>query len=95
MAHELTINHAATIEMQDAYEWYEKQRVGLGDELIQEIEHCFGKISTNPQYYSYTGKANKYRRIKLNRFPYVIVYEFKSDKVKVISVRNNSMRPKY
>ena len=95
MAFELIINDIATVEMQAAYEWYEKKRIGLGDELIQEIEYYFEKISVHPEYYSYTGKNRKYRRVKLNRFPYIIVYAIKEDNVQIISVRNTSMRRKY
>jgi plasmid stabilization system protein ParE len=95
MLYTLKVQNEAIVEMQEAYDWYEKKRRGLGDELIEEIEDCFAKITANPQFYSFSSSKGGFRRIKVERFPYMVVYEIEETFVFVISVRNTWMRPKY
>jgi hypothetical protein len=38
MAHKLEIQPLATMEVIDAYDWYELQREGLGAEFLDELE---------------------------------------------------------
>ncbi len=70
MKYNLILQTEAIIELQETFEWYEKQQQGLGYILLQEIENCFEKLSANPQHYSYINK--KYLRIKIKRFPYLV-----------------------
>jgi hypothetical protein len=89
------VQNEAIVEMQEAYEWYEKKRYGLGDELIEEAEYCFEKITMNPQFYSFAGNSSQFRRIKVSRFPYMVVYEVEDTVVIVVSFRNTWMKPLY
>lgn len=61
------------LDIQDAFEWYEKIRDRLGIELIQEIEICYYKISKHPEHYGFI--SEKYRSIRIKRFPYLIIFE--------------------
>lgn len=75
MSYNLIIQDEAILDIQAAFEWYEKVRTGLGFELIEEMENCYQKISSNPSHY--TSLSGKFRRIKTNRFPYLIIYGLK------------------
>jgi toxin ParE1/3/4 len=66
-------------EIEEAYNWYEEQREGLGEELLIEIGKSYKKLSEHPQYYSYSSK--KFRRIKIDRFPYFLIYGIEKDAV--------------
>lgn len=79
MKFDLVVQTEAILDMQEAFEWYEIQKAGLGDELISEIENCFQKLTEHPEYYTYIN--DKYRRIKTNRFPYLLIFEIEVDKV--------------
>jgi len=35
----------------DAYEWYEEQKVGLGDLFLTELRGCYAKLEKNPLFY--------------------------------------------
>jgi plasmid stabilization system protein ParE len=83
----------AILDIQEAFEWYEKQRLDLGYEFIEEIETGFERIVNHPLYY--TSINEQYRRIKVNRFPYLIVYEIEGSNIIVNSVRHTSRKPKY
>jgi len=72
MGYNLLVQTEAIREIQEAFEWYEEQKEGLGHELIEEIEVCYEKLSVHPERYSYINQL--YRRIKTNRFPYILVF---------------------
>jgi hypothetical protein len=92
MSYSISIQDEAIIDMQETFEWYETQREGLGYEFIKEVENCLSKISLHPEYYIRIN--DKYRRIKTNRFPYLLVYEIEENKVFIIGVRHESRKPK-
>ena len=39
-------------EMDDAYQWYEQKKVGLGDDFLAEVEQVFDRISKMPEAHS-------------------------------------------
>ena len=60
---------------------------------IEEIESGYLKISKHPLHY--TSVNEQFRRLRINRFPYLIVYEIEGDKIIVNSVRHISRKPKF
>lgn len=79
MKYNIITQAEAILDIQTAFERYEKARGGLGFEVIQEIEDCYSKISNNPQYYGFISK--RHRSIKTLRFPYSILFEVVGDNV--------------
>lgn len=57
MAHRLTISDRAVREVGEAYEWYEEQMVGLGNEFLAALEAQFEKIANSPQLYPETQRG--------------------------------------
>lgn len=80
-------------EIQLAYWWYEKQRVGLGDELLNEFDKAFTLLKNNPQYFSFIYKSR--RKLTIKRFPYKIIYEIFDDTVVIFTVRHSKQKPKF
>ena len=76
----------------DAYEWYEAQKKGLGEEFLQELETFYLKLQSHPEYFHKIKK--NFRQIALNRFPYVIVYELIKSEVVVFAVFHTKRNPK-
>ncbi|MDB5132094.1 MAG: hypothetical protein JWR02_1843 [Mucilaginibacter sp.] len=91
MAYVLLIQQEALLEIQEAFDWYEEQKDGLGNELIEEIESCYKKISAHPERYGYINQI--YRRIKTDRFPYILVFEIDNNNIIVNSVRHIKRKP--
>jgi len=90
MSYALKIHSEAVIDIQKAFEWYEMQQTGLVFEFIEEIENGFTKICEHPKYYTSINKV--FRRIKIKRFPYLIIYEIEKDVVIINSVRHGSAK---
>lgn len=87
----LEIKGRALRMMQEAYEWYEKQRTGLWEEFLKALDIAFGKIASYPQYFSSVYK--QYCQVKIPRFPYVIVYEIMKKNVIVFAVFHTPKNP--
>lgn len=86
MSYSLFVQHEAVIDIQEAFEWYESKQAGLGFEFIEEIENGYDKICNNPKYY--TSIVKHFRRLKVNRFPYLIIYEIEKNSVIVNSIKH-------
>lgn len=84
MEYRLEIRPLATIEIIEAYDWYEKQREGLGKDFLNELDIFYNSLLRNPHTYSYYEKP--VREGKVSRFPYVVVYEVIDIRIVVYSV---------
>jgi toxin ParE1/3/4 len=91
MAYNLSLQTEAILEIQKAFIWYEEQKEGLGYEFLNEIEICYNNLKTYPERYSYVNQF--YRRIKTNRFPYILIFEIWGDDIVVNSVRHIKQKP--
>ena len=84
----LEVQLEAIIDIKSAYDWYEGQRNGLGADLINEIEDCYTSICENPERFGLVRSNAFYRRARVHRFPYVIVFEVGKDVVIVVRVKH-------
>jgi len=91
MSYKLIVRDKALAELNDAYDWYEEQSLGLGDDFVSEIEKCYHKLIANPTHYPFL--YPKDRRIKTNRFPYVLIFRIIEDEVIVLRVRHDRQKP--
>ena len=93
MSYEIILQSEAVWDLREAFEWYEKQGEGLGFEFIEEVESGYLNISKNPLHYPPVN--HQFRRIRINRFPYLVVYEIEGDKIFINSVRHVKRNQKY
>jgi hypothetical protein len=93
MSFSLVVQSEAIFDIQQAFEWYESRKTGLGFDFIEEVESVYEKITNHP--FHYVAVNERFRRIKINRFPYILVYEIEDTAIVVNSVRHMSRKPKY
>ena len=91
MNFELLIQDEAWLDIQKACEWYDEQKAGLGIELLDEIEQCYRNILENPERYPYINQI--FRRIRTERFPYLIVYKIVDEKIIIMRIRHIKQKP--
>ena len=89
----LTYHRAVQTEVDDACEWYDARKDGLGDEFFQEVERQLETIAANPKAFPLATKER--RKAHLKRFPYTIYYRIHSDRVRILSVRHDKRHPSY
>ena len=87
----LVLKPLAEEQIDQAYCWYEDQRVNLGDEFLGELQDYFDTIQKSPSIFS--KPDNNYHQAFLKRFPYVIVYDIYEKEVIVYTVYHTSRNP--
>jgi plasmid stabilization system protein ParE len=74
MAANLIFAPEVEFDIQEAYDWYEKRRAGLGEEFVSCLSACYERICRSPELHAIIHE--NYRRAKLRRFPYLVFYEY-------------------
>lgn len=84
MQYNIEIRPLATIEIIEAYDWYEEQRTGLGEEFLEELDRFYEILNKNPYTFSYYDEPVRNGIIK--RFPYTVAYEIIEVTIVIYSV---------
>lgn len=91
MSFEVIFKEEADLDIFDARQWYESRRLGLGNELLNEIDEYIKVLEQDPQIYQL--RKHNWRYCPLKRFPYVIVFEIEKQEVIVYAVFNTFQHP--
>lgn len=70
-----------------AFEWYEKQRRGLGFEFLDSVEMSLKDILSFPEMYSLC--YSNFRRCVIRKFPFSIFYTIAQEEIIIHSVFDN------
>ena len=71
-------------DIKAAYDWYESQRIGLGEDFLLTLEESYSKITRTPKVYQLIYKT--VRRKLLRRFPYGVFFVLKDDEIIIIAI---------
>lgn len=83
----------AAQEANDAVDFYDEKRAGLGDDFRTELTAALARIQQNPGMYGV--ESGSVRVCPLHRFPYNVYYEELEDRIWVAAVGHQSRRPGY
>lgn len=78
-------------EFDEAFDYYERQVSGLGDDFLASVDKTVDTICRLP-----LASACIYldaRRRSVKRFPYVVIYRLVNDTVQVVAVFHTSRNP--
>lgn len=84
---------AAEFELDESVSYYEECQSGLGIQFAEEVLATIMRILEYPDAWSPLSKNT--RRCLVNRFPFGIIYQHKSDFIHIIAVANLQRRPGY
>jgi len=87
----MIIRPAAELDMSSAYNWYEDQMEGLGEDFLAAVDSKFRLIERMPEAPAVV--EADVRRVLLQRFPYAIYYRYAKDEVIVIAVLHMKRSP--
>ena len=73
------------------YDYYENQRVGLGEEFLEELTAVKNRVAFLPGVNRILG--NSIRRALFGRFPYGYFYRVLTDRIEVIAIYHHSRDP--
>ena len=91
MAKAIALLPIANQDLDSAYYWYERQKIGLGKRFLTAINASFQSIQKTPAGYQIIHKD--YRRAVLRRFPYAIFYEEQEDQIVIYAVLHTARNP--
>ena len=87
----LDFHPAVRGEVDDAYDWYERRRHGLGRDFLDEVQRVLAAITANPDRFGFAD--GDIREGLLTRFPYAIYYRVLVDRIRVLAVYHTSRDP--
>jgi plasmid stabilization system protein ParE len=78
-------------DVDSAYEWYEKERPGLGERLLAAIRVNLARVQTDPHHF-----AVIYRRVRaalVETFPYVVYFRIERTRLFVLAILHGHRDP--
>lgn len=95
MNNKIILSSEALKGLHESYHWYEKRLFGLGEIFVGLIDKAFTTIALNPERFPI--KGGNYREFVLNKFPYLIIYEFVKEEsiVYVLHIFHTKRNPKF
>ncbi|MDP2143250.1 MAG: type II toxin-antitoxin system RelE/ParE family toxin [Gallionella sp.] len=81
----------ARLEFDEAGDWYEKERPGLGLEFLAEIHLLIQRIAGNPEQFPMLYRD--VRKAVARRFPYCIYFRERDRKIVVLAVFHSARNP--
>lgn len=84
----------AETEYLDAIRFYEEQKAGLGNVLINEFENTIKLVVDKSEAWRLVHPSG-IRCISLSRFPYTVFYRLLSDNVQITAFAHHRRRPGY
>lgn len=92
MAKRLTLSPRSKREIGEAYEWYQEQVAGLGEEFLSALDSQLVLIKSSPGLY--VEVLPGIRRALLGRFPYAVFYTQRAEVIAVLAVVHTSRSPR-
>ncbi|NCC51205.1 MAG: type II toxin-antitoxin system RelE/ParE family toxin [Spartobacteria bacterium] len=83
----------ANEELDKAVQYYENCQIGLGLDFAEEVYAAIARIIKYPESWSLI--STNTRRCLINRFPYGVIFQIKSDTIRIIAVANLHQKPGY
>lgn len=87
----LSIEPEAEADLLEAFEWYEKQRAGLGAEFMECVDDALERISRQPELHAPGFQG--VRQTLIRRFPYIVCFLVEHEAIAVISVFHGRRDP--
>lgn len=91
MIRRFTLRGRAENDIQAAFEWYESQRPGLGEQFLAAVRERLEAIRDFPEASPIVYRA--IRRAVVSRFPYLIFYVVRLERITVLAVLHHARSP--
>jgi plasmid stabilization system protein ParE len=93
MKRRVVYHPVAEEELNDATSYYDAERTGLGNALLEDIEDAIAKVIRFPESSPLVNEL--VRRKSLQRFPYNIMYVVLPGAIRILAISHQKRRPFY
>ena len=93
MTPRLFVRDDAVADLDEAAEWYEARRPGLGGEFLRAVRALFASMAREPLQYPVARPP--VRRARVRRFPYIAYFVAETDGVVVLAVLHGRRDPRF
>ncbi len=87
----VVLRRAAQSEFDEAADWYEHQRAGLGHDLVVKVQATFDRIGDNPGQFPIV--FEEVRQAIVDRFPYSVLFKAEPKRIVVLAVFHHRRNP--
>jgi plasmid stabilization system protein ParE len=88
---ELILRPAAAADVEEAFSWYEQQRLGLGREFLDAVDAGLREIAAYPLRQAVIFRDT--RRFLVKRFPYAVFYRVYPTAIVVVACMRGRRDP--
>ena len=82
-------------EMLEAARFYEEHQAGLGSDFLDEVEAGLECIAIGAERYGFYRRSKFVRSVRLERFPYRLLFVLEPERAVVAAVMHLHRRPDY
>jgi plasmid stabilization system protein ParE len=87
----IVLRDEARAEFDEAFDYYEAQKAGLGVDFADRVQEVFDRIAANPHLHAVV--FADVRKAVVARFPYCVFYRAEPTRVQVIAVFHTRRDP--
>lgn len=80
----IIVTPEAELDSAEAYDWYERRRIGLGEAFLGAVREGLERAATSPE--SFPLLERDVRRCLLRTFPYAVLFRVQPDAIVVVAV---------
>jgi len=88
---QIAFRQQARRELDEAGDWYEQERSGLGLEFFAEIEHLLHRVTSNPEQFPVLYRGT--RKAVARRFPFCVYFRERGQIIVVVAVFHSARNP--
>jgi toxin ParE1/3/4 len=92
MIRNVIVRQPALDDITEAVVWYESQRSGLGEELLEQIIRALERAKANPKLFRIVRREAEVRRVLTDRFPYRIFFSVVAGTMYVHAILHGARR---
>ncbi|HEV3025350.1 MAG TPA: type II toxin-antitoxin system RelE/ParE family toxin [Pirellulales bacterium] len=87
----IVFRREARLEFDEAADWYEQRRAGLGARFVEAVQHVLNQAAANPQRYGIVD--DDLREGVVRGFPFCVYYREEAGQIVVFAVFHSSRDP--
>ncbi len=89
------LEREADQEMVEAAQYYHEQQPELGSDFLDKVDAAIDRIASNPLRFAFYRDSKLVRSIRLERFPYRLLFVVEPSRVSVVAVAHLHRHPDY